>query len=140
MTKSEKRTLRSALESERDQLLADLDSIVARSRGLHPDVAVDIFDLAQEDSEERMIHLLAARDQQRLSEIELALEHIDSPSFGRCSQCGGPIGKARLRVLPSARHCLPCQEEAESGRESGDHPQTTLWRRPRSAPRARIYG
>lgn len=34
--------------------------------------------------------------------------------YGICEDCGERIERARLRALPSARLCVPCQSEEES--------------------------
>jgi RNA polymerase-binding transcription factor DksA len=36
------------------------------------------------------------------------------PTFGRCEECGRPIAKGRLEVLPYARCCLGCARRLES--------------------------
>jgi DnaK suppressor protein len=41
-------------------------------------------------------------------ELDAALARIDAGTWGRCEQCGGAIGRTRLRALPEARRCLPC--------------------------------
>ncbi len=44
--------------------------------------------------------------------VEAALKRIDLGTFGRCLICRQPIKGARLRALPWAEHCLPCEEAA----------------------------
>lgn len=48
-----------------------------------------------------------------LMNIEEALRKIDKGTYGRCGQCGGPIGVARQTVLPMAVSCRGCQETKE---------------------------
>ena len=40
-----------------------------------------------------------------LAEVDRALERLSEGSYGRCEACGGPIGEARLAVVPAARTC-----------------------------------
>jgi RNA polymerase-binding transcription factor DksA len=47
--------------------------------------------------------------------IRAALERIEEGSYGRCVDCGKPIAPARLRAVPGAIRCTPCQEEADRG-------------------------
>jgi DnaK suppressor protein len=70
--------------------------------------------------------ILAECDRQELRDIEDALERIQKGVFGRCSQCGGAIGRHRLRAVPEARYCLGCSAlvradaqgvQGEQGRE-----------------------
>jgi len=47
--------------------------------------------------------------------IEDALQRIDSGSYGNCLACEEPLPEKRLRAIPWARYCIPCQEEAAHG-------------------------
>jgi DnaK suppressor protein len=46
--------------------------------------------------------------------IEDALTRIRQERFGICEECGQPIGKARLEVVPWTRHCKDCKERQSS--------------------------
>jgi RNA polymerase-binding transcription factor DksA len=50
-----------------------------------------------------------------LRDIRAALGRIDDGSYGRCTSCDGPVGAARLEILPHAARCLQC-EHASSHR------------------------
>ena len=70
-----------------------------------------------EAAEERMLsgldHVQRLRDQEELVEIDAARARIRDGSYGLCRECGEPIPLARLRVVPTARLCLPHQAEWE---------------------------
>ncbi len=51
---------------------------------------------------------LSERERRELGEIDAALERIDDGTFGVCQDCGGPIGRGRLRAVPEARRCVGC--------------------------------
>lgn len=61
-------------------------------------------------SEQERILTIRERLAGRKSEIERAIEKIDSGEFGSCERCGRQIPAGRLEVLPFARYCLECQE------------------------------
>ena len=46
--------------------------------------------------------------------IEDALTRIRQERFGICEECGLPISKARLEVVPWTRHCKDCKEQQDS--------------------------
>ncbi len=50
----------------------------------------------------------------QLRDIELALARIGDASYGRCTGCGGEIGRALLKTDPAAERCLPCQHGIRS--------------------------
>ena len=52
---------------------------------------------------------MVIRERQALQEIEAALARIRDGSYGICIDCGGEIGRARLKADPRAERCLACQ-------------------------------
>ena len=52
-----------------------------------------------------------ARDM--VMQTEHALDRITAGSYGKCEDCGNPIGKARLQVFPRATLCMICKQKEE---------------------------
>ena len=52
-------------------------------------------------------------DEETLGHIEAALERIEDGTFGKCEECGAPIPKARLSVIPYATFGVKCAALAE---------------------------
>jgi RNA polymerase-binding transcription factor DksA len=48
--------------------------------------------------------------EQRLLEINQALERLDDDTYGTCEMCQQPIKPARLEALPWTALCLSCRE------------------------------
>jgi DnaK suppressor protein len=46
-----------------------------------------------------------------LADIERAQEKVADGTYGRCDECGEPIGDARLEALPWAAECVRCRSE-----------------------------
>ncbi|MCM2258039.1 MAG: TraR/DksA C4-type zinc finger protein [Vicinamibacteria bacterium] len=104
------RTRHQALEQ-----LLHLEETVLRLRRqmLRDNPAAEVTDLeerSQEAVQESVGLSLAELASRTLRGIEEALQRFDAGEFGTCSQCGGPIGSARLRALPFATQCRPCRE------------------------------
>lgn len=70
------------------------------------DVATDTYDREFSLS-------LASSDREVLYELEDALKRIEDGTFGVCESCKMLIAKGRLKVVPSARLCVKCQEKKE---------------------------
>ena len=53
---------------------------------------------------------LARREalQERIAEIEQALQRSATGTYGVCEQCGEKIDPERLRILPHTRLCVRC--------------------------------
>src|ERR1039458_3180581 len=52
---------------------------------------------------------MVIRESHELQDIEAALARIGDGSNGICIECGGEIGRARLKADPTAKRCLACQ-------------------------------
>ena len=63
-----------------------------------------------------LLSRLGDREQHELGEISAAQARLETGRFGICEKCGRPIPLARLRILPTARHCVPCQSGEEGER------------------------
>ena len=63
------------------------------------------------EREHEMSLVYNARDM--VLQTERALERIDTKTYGRCEDCGNPIGKARLQVFPRATLCMICKQKEE---------------------------
>ena len=51
---------------------------------------------------------LSDAELREVDEIDAALKRIDEGAWGLCETCGEKIKRARLVVLPEARHCVVC--------------------------------
>ncbi len=56
---------------------------------------------------------VATAEGKLLVEIKEAIARLAGGSFGSCESCGKEIDRRRLEVVPQARLCLKCQEQAE---------------------------
>lgn len=50
---------------------------------------------------------------ERVAALDAALQRMHENRYGRCVECGTPIGFERLLAQPSAERCLACQERIE---------------------------
>lgn len=48
-----------------------------------------------------------------LQQVESALQRMENGVYGRCERCGEEIDFARLKAVPHATLCMPCQRQAE---------------------------
>jgi len=64
------------------------------------------------EADDEVIALLH-HEQTELVATMQALERMDKGEYGYCTECGDPIGVARLDVLPEAHLCVGCQDMLE---------------------------
>lgn len=53
---------------------------------------------------------------EELMQVTRPLQERQGSTYGLCEKCGKQISPKRLKVLPSARLCVPCQSGAETCR------------------------
>jgi DnaK suppressor protein len=74
----------------------------------------ELEEAAQKDRITRLTSRLSDRDQQKIREIDAALDRMTKGVYGKCANCGQEIGIQRLRALPSATLCIDCAAARES--------------------------
>ena len=75
----------------------DSDQLASASRTLDDELQATLVDRASRE----------------LIQVNAALELLRDCRYGLCRDCGGFIGLARLRSLPFAQRCRPCQARLE---------------------------
>ena len=75
--------------------------------------SLHMADMATDNYDREFALNLADNEQKVIHRIDEAIEKIDAGSFGICEVCGKKIAKARLKVVPYAELCVPCQEKQE---------------------------
>ncbi len=112
-----RKKLREALVSQRERLLAVVQSAKAQMAAKQTDLA-DVSDRASEGYGDELAVGLMAIEAAQLEDIETAIRRIDDRSYGLCTACGKPIPRPRLEVLPFVRRCLDCEGLRERGSPS----------------------
>lgn len=56
---------------------------------------------------------IASKEGRALMELDDALRRLYRGEYGACESCGRPIGKERLKAVPSTRLCRDCKEKEE---------------------------
>lgn len=105
--------IREMLLKMREELVRE---IARRSRETAVSGVSDIGDILDSVSEERTRELdmiLTDREKQKLKQIDDALDRIEENTYGLCEECGIKIPRARLKVVPFAKHCVECKEAIE---------------------------
>ncbi|MDR3446841.1 MULTISPECIES: conjugal transfer protein TraR [unclassified Dyella] len=109
---------RKRLEALRRQVLGGELDVNARKRAFteeHGDEAEEFEDEAQSLAQEEVRQAQHDVDDQRVADIQRALEKIDEGTYGVSDESGDPIPKARLEARPES--VLTVQEEEARERQ-----------------------
>ncbi len=99
--------------ARRGELLEVLRSEAALRENSPPRDPTDIGDDACEALDQDISFRIAELRSHEVNRIEQALDKLDRGGYGHCEHCGCKIPKARLKVVPTATLCLPCQTAEE---------------------------
>lgn len=75
--------------------------------------SIHMADMATDNYDREFSLGLADNEQKLLHRIEAALEKMDNKTYGVCEVCSKKISKLRLKAVPFAEMCVPCQEKLE---------------------------
>ena len=98
---------RAAARAQIAALTAELDAVVAASRGSNADDEHDPEGATIAFERQQVVALLE-QARRRLADVDAALARRKSGGYGACETCGGPIGAERLAARPSVRTCIGC--------------------------------
>jgi DnaK suppressor protein len=107
--------LRTRLLDQRQEMYDLYNQDIRAGQESADDGTEDIVDRANNHYNRELMFSLSDSERQRLIQIEDALRRMDQGTYGRCSNCGGPINPRRLEAVPWTRFCIDCQELVERG-------------------------
>jgi RNA polymerase-binding protein DksA len=109
--------IRKELMAEIEQMQAEYDSSLAELTELQSSSADgagdDQADAGSKTFEREQELSIAANRFDLLSQMQRAVERIDSRTYGFCERCGKPIPRARLQAFPMATLDVECKQREE---------------------------
>lgn len=116
-TPEELAEVRTELEAERNRLQSEVDEaeedLASLMRDSGEGAGDDQADAGAATWEREHELSLTANARALLDQTEHALERIEDGDYGRCENCGNPIGKMRLQAFPRATLCMTCKQQQE---------------------------
>lgn len=123
ITAEQQDIFRTRLTQERERIQGDLNDLDAEiatlgmgqqteGGGAGNHLADDATDIAEQERDLALIGTL----QERMREVERALDQLDAGTYGICNNCNQPIAPERLEARPFATLCINCQSQADRQR------------------------
>ncbi|NRA65174.1 MAG: TraR/DksA family transcriptional regulator [Pseudobacteriovorax sp.] len=120
LSREELESFRTMLRDEKEKILKKSENMVKSGNiELDKNEMFDEVDLASMTTEQNLTFKLLDRDRKLMSEIEHALNKIETGDYGYCEGTGEPIPKRRLEVRPWCRHSVKYKEQLERMKKSG---------------------
>jgi RNA polymerase-binding protein DksA len=116
-TDAELNAIRAELEGEVDRLRGEIETaeseLADRLRDGGDGAGDDQADAGTKTFEREHEMSLANNARDLLVQTQHALARIEAGTYGRCENCGNPIGKLRLQANPRATLCVSCKQREE---------------------------
>jgi DnaK suppressor protein len=108
-----------ALAGLRERLLSQVEALRAKAAALRGELATKAGAasntfvagiegaMVAEESDDPIA--LLQHEQHEWQAVYAALARMNQGEYGLCEACGGPIGLARLEIVPEATLCVECQ-------------------------------
>ena len=112
-------TFMESLVEKRDELKAALDRLMNSRKEYDGELTagdfIDEVDDAQREISAYGHYSLIERKNRELQKIEYLIDRVikEEEAFGLCEECGQPIPRERLMIVPEATFCVACQRELE---------------------------
>ena len=104
------RSIKHDLEEQRWVLSSSIKSLGSDRPADHGrEVVKDPYGSASLTHDDVIAFAVADHRARQLAEVTRALEDFHAGRYGICRECGEPIAKARLKVMPFATRCVACQ-------------------------------
>jgi DnaK suppressor protein len=115
MSLNQKNSFREMLEAKRRELLSN----TADREEIRIEHAAEEFDRLQQQLNREVAIRNLDRESALLKQVQGALGRVEDDTFGICLRCDEPIPEKRLKAVPWAAYCVPCQEIVDSQSASG---------------------
>jgi RNA polymerase-binding transcription factor DksA len=67
---------------------------------------------ASDAADELVVRTQSSSRHWLLGDIDGAIRRLAVGAYGQCEDCGAAIPRGRLKTIPYARRCVPCQRDS----------------------------
>jgi len=117
--------LKKLLMNRRREILKQVAHLEAELKELKQRF-IEPIDAAQKEDLVRLVHKFDERGKEEIGEIDLAIDKMESGSYGKCELCSKSIPFKRLKVLPATRLCRKCAQKYEETQDLRKHPRDEI--------------
>jgi DnaK suppressor protein len=114
--------LERTLQVDRDRTAARIADLDAQFASIVDSAELDLPDDEHDPEgstigfEQAQVRALMGQARIHLDELDRAMARVRAGTYGRCEECGEPIGEERLEALPDASTCIRCAEHGRRRR------------------------
>lgn len=99
--------IKKSLEERREVLMQRISRV---KTGMQAEHSADWSEQAQERQNDEVLEAIGNESRNELTQINQALERMESGDYTHCSNCGEDISLKRLEAVPYTHRCINCAE------------------------------
>lgn len=108
MTTEEHKQIVARLHSEKTKLEARINELRELTQPIAPDCAIGRVSRMDAINNRSINEAALRKSEEKLKMLNIALDDVDKPDFGKCRQCGKDIPLGRLMIMPGSPKCVAC--------------------------------
>ncbi len=108
MTPTERKQVKTYLLNSRKKLDIRIGELKELTQPIEPDCAIGRVSRMDAINNKSVNEAALRTAEDKLKNINIALERIDDEAFGLCISCGEPIAIQRLVIMPESSKCVRC--------------------------------
>ena len=108
MTAQEKVQVKEYLIKSRKKLRTHIEELKELTQPIEPDCAIGRVSRMDAINNKSVNEAALRTAEDKLKNINIAIERIEDVKFGICISCGKPIPIQRLMVMPESSKCVRC--------------------------------
>jgi len=109
MTVDEKNLLKEKLNADISALKKQIKVLKEEIQPFVKECCMDEIARTELLAEQEVSQKILKTSTLRLSQLQHALQHIDTPMFGICIECEEEIGFGRMSIRPESTRCVDCE-------------------------------
>ncbi|MGQ1787380.1 MULTISPECIES: TraR/DksA family transcriptional regulator [unclassified Saccharicrinis] len=88
-----------------------VESLKELTQAVAPDDAIGRISRMDAINNKSVNDAALRQTESKLKNLQYALDHINDPDFGICTDCKGAIQTGRLVLMPESRKCIKCAQK-----------------------------
>jgi len=108
MTKQEKQTIQEKIQTDIKQLQEQINTLEEKVKPIAPDCGLGRLTRLEAMGEQDVNNKILDESRIRLTRLQNAIQHLNTPMFGICIECEEDIGVGRMSIRPESVRCVEC--------------------------------
>jgi len=104
----DKKEIRANIEFEIEKTNTDITALVDLTQPISPENAIGRISRMDAINNKSINDASLLKSREKLKNLQVALDKLDTSDFGICIRCKKPIPVGRIMLMPQAKKCVNC--------------------------------